>query len=374
MGSVGSVDIPSLRRQGLDRPPRAYEHFVPPRGSAKDVLTTGWAFRGQPPFGLTPPIDWQAASSKDRSWNFALNAWRPLNTLLAAHSGSGEVRYLDAAVTLALHWIESNKHADDLTLVWYDQGHEILIGSGFNGYLGQTKKGSALHEQGFWYWDPRRVFVESTAAHNAVEIDGKSYDRKNRPPFGSAIEHWGTASGAHFVECRVSHAGGVEHRRLLINRLHHWLIVLDILVAEEPHAYRQWFHFAPALEVSADSSSRVTIAGLSVPLAAVSLVSGPTWSEPIKGQDDPMQGWWSPAPGKMEPNFAVAMEQARAGTTVFATLFAFGPAVAPDRGFNRVTDDGRSLRLRWQQAGQTHSVTVERPAGAETTLRYEAGR
>ena len=85
----------------------------------------------------------------------------------------------------------THKHADDLSFVWYDRGSEILIDAGRYGFLGRTETGSDLRNRGFWYSDPKRIYVESTHSHNTVEIDGMSYDRRKSPPYGSAIEGWG---------------------------------------------------------------------------------------------------------------------------------------------------------------------------------------
>ena len=100
-----------------------------------------------------------------------------------------EAAYL--AQTGAFH-SRVHKQADDLSFVWYDRGADILIDAGRYGYLGRTKKGSELWNQGFWYSDPKRVYVESTRAHNTVEIDGRSFDRKRSKPYGSALERWWT--------------------------------------------------------------------------------------------------------------------------------------------------------------------------------------
>ncbi|MBC7987562.1 MAG: heparinase II/III family protein, partial [Sphingomonadaceae bacterium] len=80
-----------------------------------------------------------------------------------------------------------HKQADDLSMVWFEGGDAILADPGSYGFLGRTEPGSALHEAGFWYGDLKRVYVETTAAHNCVEIDGRSHPRRDAPPYGSAI-------------------------------------------------------------------------------------------------------------------------------------------------------------------------------------------
>ena len=146
----------------------------------------------------------------------------------------------------------THKHADDLSFIWYDRGTEILIDAGRYGFLGRTETGSDLRNGGFWYSDPKRIYVESTHSHNTVEIDGMSFDRRKSPPYGSAIEGWGeTPEGLLFVETRAPQFETMHHARLLVLNPAEWLLVYDRVWDDAPgeHDYRQWFHFAPDLTV-----------------------------------------------------------------------------------------------------------------------------
>ena len=48
------------------------------RGDPDDIISKGWTTSRQPPFPLLAPIDWSYLRVGDRSWNYRLNAWRPL--------------------------------------------------------------------------------------------------------------------------------------------------------------------------------------------------------------------------------------------------------------------------------------------------------
>jgi len=98
------------------------------------------------------------------------------------------------AQTLCFH-SRTHKHADDLSFVWYDGGTEILVDAGRYGYPQKTEAGSALAKEGYWYSDPRRIYVEETRAHNTVEIDGRSSPRHKVKPYGSALRLGLTALG-----------------------------------------------------------------------------------------------------------------------------------------------------------------------------------
>lgn len=87
----------------------------------------------------------------------------------------------------------AHKHADDLSFVWYERDRELLTDSGRYGYVGKLDPASELGREGFYYSDPNRIYVETTRAHNTVEIDARSYQRKGVVPYGSALRYWATS-------------------------------------------------------------------------------------------------------------------------------------------------------------------------------------
>ena len=179
----------------------------------------------------------------------------PESGLAVLRSGWPDAASFDQASYLAQQagfHSRTHKHADDLSFIWYERGSEILIDAGRYGYLGRTKVKSDLWNRGFWYSDPKRIYVESTRSHNTVEIDGMSFDRRKSPPYGSAIEDWGEIpEGLLFVETRAPQLETMHHSRLLVLNPANWLLVYDRVWddASEEHDYRQWFHFAPDLTV-----------------------------------------------------------------------------------------------------------------------------
>lgn len=279
------------------------------------------------------------------------------------------------AQTAAFH-SRVHKQADDLSFVWYDRGTDILIDAGRYGYLGRTKPGSALWERGFWYSDPKRIYVESTRAHNTVEIDGKSFDRKRSRPYGSAIERWGeTERGLFFVETHARQFRTMRHARVLVLRPEEWLLVFDWLWdnRKEDHAYRQWFHVAPALTVR-QAGRGLTISGdaLDTALKVVSLLPFPTMGTPVRGQKTPeLLGWWSEQGGAFDPVTSVNVSVGDAPSAVFATLFAFSDdAVCADPDAQRVNASGRNARFRWRAEGVTHTLSLDRPAEGDMSVDY----
>lgn len=259
-----------------------------------------------------------------------------------------------------------HKHADDLAIVWFDRGRDILIGPGIFGYGAKTTPGDALATQGFWYADPRRVYVESTAAHSTVELDGRSQDRL-RPPYGAGVVYGGVQGDVRLAGCRAPQGGGVTLQRWVATVFGKWLLVLDEVrdPAGAAHAARQWFHLAPDLTAELTGET-LAVAGVDAPLRVVSLLSGPRWASPVRGQDAPLQGWWSPRTGVLEPATAAALAAPRGTTATFATLLAFGATVTPDHAHSTV--DAHRATLRWTADGQPVTLVIDGLDGATPTV------
>ncbi len=269
----------------------------------------------------------------------------------------------------------THKHADDLSFLWYDHGTDILVDAGRYGYLGGTPADKELVQQGFWYADPKRMYVESTRAHNTVEIDGVNQDRVERKPYGSALLRWGEKDGVQFAESHVRYSKSMRHARVLLNRPHEWLIVFDWLWDSkgDPHQYRQWFQFAPGLALAQQKDAlHAQSIEPAFSLVALPLLSGPVLQPPVKGQEQPvLQGWWSPGDGIFDPIWSACWERRDLPHTVFATLFAFAKEVQVDHAFNKTNTSGRSAAFRWRQDGRSYTVRFERPEQGEFHLTCE---
>ena len=302
----------------------------------------------------------------------------PESGLAVLRSGWPDAASFDQASYLAQQagfHSRAHKQADDLSFIWYDRGAEILIDAGRFGYPGRTEPGSELWNRGFWYSDPKRIYVESTRSHNTVEIDGMSFDRRQSPPYGSAIERWGeTGDGLLFVETQARQFQTVEHVRLLILNPQSWLLVYDWLWddAGEDHDYRQWFHFAPDLVVeSRNGGLHVSGESLDGELGVVSLLPSPVSSAPVFGQEEPdFLGWWSERGGEFEPVTSVNFGIQQTGSAVFATLLSFSDNVAPDVDYQRVDATGRNGMFKWTAANRVHTLSFARPAEGDLTIDY----
>lgn len=258
----------------------------------------------------------------------------------------------------------THKHADHLSMVWHDRGHEILIDPGRFSYASsKPPMDSELFKQGFWYSDPRRIYVEKTRAHNCAEIDGRDYLRKAVKPSGSALLEAREEEGLVITSSETRHFRTVRHWRGLVMKAGHFLLVLDWLQDKEnTHDYRQWFHLAREWEVSAGGSGMRAVNG-DEELRVVSLLPGGAFQPVVCGQTEPcLLGWRSDKAESLAPSPCFSILQT-ANTAAFATLFVFGETAEPDLEFSQVNATFRKGRLGWRDAQGSHQLFLDRASG-----------
>lgn len=256
-----------------------------------------------------------------------------------------------------------HKHADHLAFIWYDRGREILIDPARYAYAGKTVAGSDLFNEGFWYSDPKRIYVESTRAHNCVEIDGKSYPRRSAKPWGSALRYAGEQSGLAITDCDVTHLRTVRHRRVLVMGPGHFLFILDWLNDRTtPHDYRQWLQFAPEWQVETPPGQIIARAPASdgrsaEALSVFNLIENNLHNPPVRGKEAPqLQGWVSDAARSLIPCTSLAIEALDQCMARFATLLVFGDDVCVDRAaFNASM---RSGTVGWSDRRGAHILKL----------------
>jgi hypothetical protein len=275
-----------------------------------------------------------------------------------------------------------HKHADDLSFVWSDHGSEILIDPGRYAYVGKTAPNSDLEKLGFWYGDPKRIYVESTRAHNTVEIDSRSYDRTRKLP-GSALKHANEQDGLIVTECEARHEG-VSHWRMLVLRPSAFLLIIDSL--DDPnhtHDFRQNFLLHPSWLTTGDDPSCL-IARRTDPerqLRILSLAPDQAAFGTARGQQEPeLLGWHSDRANSLQPCTALFSEQHGTNAAVFATLFTFAADATPNAGATSVLGSMRPSHLSWNEDDRLITLSIMRsledavPSTVTMECRSQDGR
>lgn len=274
------------------------------------------------------------------------------------------------AQTCAFH-SRVHKHADDLSFVWFDRGHEILIDPGRFGYLDPSPKDPELRKQGFYYGHPKRVYVESTRAHNTVEIDNRSYQRRGVEPYGSALRRCGSVNNVYYAESNAMQLSTVSHNRLLVFSPGKWLIIYDRLCdeAEKSHEFNQRFHFAPELEaISRDNTAIISLPGKQEKLYMVPLLA----AEPlplIKGQEEPdLLGWIARKDNEFEPCWTGGYFASEQSSWSFATLFIFSEE-PPCPGNSKVNKSNTRGKFKWKTGQSKGSISFKYLRNGEIRIK-----
>jgi hypothetical protein len=265
------------------------------------------------------------------------------------------------AMQAAFH-SRTHKHADDQSIIWFNRGQHVLVDAGKFGYVGGSPS-RKLRAMGFWYADPRRVYVESNRAHNTIQVDDREDSRMATDEYGSALRRWGESDRVQYAEAEVVLLGSIVHNRLILTRHGQWLVVVDTLVdrIKRAHEYRQWFHFGPDFDVIQVDQRTVRGKCQDGPdLIAAELTGSASVQGLARGQEQPrMQGWWSPDDGVIEPIWSMHWTVDQSAATRLVTVFAFGDRLRSDTD-QRLADPNYSpLVITWNVDGRDTTVRID---------------
>ncbi len=184
-------------------------------------------------------------------------------------------------------------HADALSVTLSCAGKPILVDPGTYRYNGVP------------VW---RRYFKSTRAHNTVTVDGEDQAVQETGfiwsrPYNSRLLH--LKSGAGWVIMRGSHDGyrrlssPLIHERTVFIEGDYKIVVQDRFHGSGHHDFEINFHLHPEVVVeAADGWFKVEAAGAR---AFIRLAEGGTLSV-IKGLENPIHGWHSPAYGLKQPS------------------------------------------------------------------------
>jgi Heparinase II/III-like protein len=277
------------------------------------------------------------------------------------------------AQTCAFH-SRFHKQADSGSIVWHDRSSDILIDAGRYGYLGRTETGSALQKDGFWYSDPKRIYCESTRAHNTLEINGGNHRRHRQAALGGTITSSTERDGVFASRCVIPNAGAGQHQRIVAAKPGEWLAVVDTCrFGNGPHDVRQWFHIHPDWAAEAETD-RLVMRNSDEVLSAFAPVASTGFSPVCRGEthapahdlDPGYLGWWSRDAGIFEPCSAFS-NFARGEFVTLVTLFVFGDVKEKScKAAHNVTH--RAIKLTWSAGNQSHTLRLTSPSPGNSTF------
>jgi hypothetical protein len=261
-----------------------------------------------------------------------------------------------------------HKHADHGGFIWFDRGQEILSDPGRFALAGRTAPGSALHKAGYWYSDPRRIYVESSAAHNTIVIDGKDHNRKARP-FGSALRRWGVSNEVIFSECDFIHDRIVRWARVLAMIPSELFLIVDWVHDRtgQDHTVEQHFQFARGFDAHRFPNHVVGVAASGLAVSAIALLADQKLGTVRVGEEDGdgrLHGWISDQASSMVAAPSFTMSRPPSATQTIATLFGFGTEYESETCACATSISGKRFRLAWRKSGKLHRLQIDRSADA----------
>lgn len=217
------------------------------------------------------------------------------------------------AVLASFH-SRAHKHADDLTVVWTHKGHEVLVDSGRFGYLELLPADSPDRLKGFYYSRPERQYVESTRAHNTVEVDGRDIERRKRSPYGSGILQVSRLSDGSFcLDAEAPHDTYVHRRRLHFHPGHSLILEDELGFSGDHEQITVWFNIDGSLDI-VEAPGHLDII---VPSSGeiLRMTSSAESLDVVRGQQNPLRGWRSRRDRTLEPVWSLALRVPVTGTS-----------------------------------------------------------
>lgn len=221
-------------------------------------------------------------------------------------SGPGELARSGYLAFSAAYHSRAHKHADDLNVVWFDRGHQILTDAGRFGYGELLERESPLRAEGYYYAAPERQYVESTMAHNTLMVDGKNHQRHGRKPYGSALTECLKNGDRFDLSARVRHPDYV-HRRRAVYTPGKELRLIDSLHSSrsEPREAIVWLNIDGSFELEAVGEEVVLATDTENGPFRLRITGPGRLVEPIRGRQDPLRGWRSRIDGSLEPTWSL---------------------------------------------------------------------
>ena len=262
----------------------------------------------------------------------------------------------------------AHKHADDLSLTWFDLGSEILVDSGRYGYVDLLPKDSPDRDLGFYYGSPERQYVESTRAHNTVSLDHMDIPRLERRQKGAFLGECYEVDGAFELNGCVEHSTHT-HKRKIVLRPHRELVVTDdIKVNSSGREIISWFNVNGDLKVEALEGD-VLISGFPDGSEIVVKSTGKLL-QIERGQSDPLRGWRSKVDRTLEPIWNFGYVASADGSAVIETRFEIQKPRSREmnkEGFQETASGGITPEL------SRHGVFAERKSDLKKANRLRLG-
>lgn len=227
------------------------------------------------------------------------------------------------AFTSAFH-SRAHKHCDDNTMVWFEDGQQILCDGGRYRYGELLPPDSPLREKGFYYADPIRQYMETCGPHSTVSLDSDMHDRRREPHGSGLVSASQDETGRHLITARTPHTFWA-HQRDVEYLPGQELVVLDRveMPSDEQHEVRLWWHFDGELDLQVQDQKLVLRSAKWAGRRLEVTSEAPGDPQLLHGSEEPIGGWRSRKDRVKEASWSVCWQLPAAGAWEGRTTMVF---------------------------------------------------
>lgn len=227
------------------------------------------------------------------------------------------------AFTSAFH-SRAHKHCDDNTMVWFEDGQQILCDGGRYRYGELLPPDSPLREKGFYYADPIRQYMETCGPHSTVSLDSDMHDRRREPHGSGLVSASQDETGRHLITARTPHTFWA-HQRDVEYLPGQELVVLDRveMPSDEQHEVRLWWHFDGELDLQVQDQKLVLRSAKWAGRRLEVTSEAPGDPQILHGSEEPIGGWRSRKDRVKEASWSVCWQLPAAGAWEGRTTMVF---------------------------------------------------
>jgi Heparinase II/III N-terminus/Heparinase II/III-like protein len=202
-------------------------------------------------------------------------------------------------------------HHDKLHLSIAAYGRDLLVDSGRFRYVRDR----------FW------AYFRESASHNVILIDGKGQKNDTKQLHSPIIKNSAIAPEFDFAKGTFNGGfrdiqGKAAHSRAVIYLRGKYWVVIDRIFTNKPRIIEAIWHFHPDCTVTVQGQSVGSI-DADVGNLKIFPISNFSWTvDIVKGQESPMQGWWSREYNHITPSPTAIYSTEIAASTTFAWVLA----------------------------------------------------
>ena len=231
-----------------------------------------------------------------------------------------------------------HSHNDKLHLSVSAYGRDLLVDSGRYSYVRDK----------FWH------YFRGSASHNLVLVDGNGQKNDFSESFRPISDSYKITPQFDYIygifdRGFVNVKDKVVHFRTVVYLRNKYWIVIDRLVCNRSHEIQALWHFHPDCKVAVEAESVVSI-DRHVGNLRIIPVSNLLWKiNIVRGQNDPVQGWWSPKYNIKVPNSTAVYSTQISESSIFAWIILPAPDLVPYPKIGSISISSESVAMFVEQ-------------------------